>query len=228
MIPRALRAASLVLASAVALTACGGGGDTGEKAVDTVDTSAHRPQPVDDRRTCPTGQKLTEPGTQLAFGDTATVAYENKDQGTALKLRVDSAVQGSLGRLQGFELDDPYKRRGNYYYVRVTVKNSGKDTIGDAPVPLWGISGAEHPAAGGRVHSRRSPSARRSRCRRSSSPATSSRPAWSTSRRTTEAGRGELPSDRAVRADRVARAGQDAAEARAREERQDGKGGKKG
>ena len=137
---RTLQASSLVLASALALTACGGGDDTGEKAASTVDTSPTVPSPsttVD----VPKGVQVTEPGTQLAFGDTATVAYENKEQGTALKLRVDSAEQGSLDDFQGFELDDPYKRHGNYYYVRVTVKNAGKDTIGDVPVPLWGISG---------------------------------------------------------------------------------------
>lgn len=137
---RALRSASALLASTLALTACGGGDDAGEKASDTASVSPTVPSPsttVD----VPKGQQLTEPGSQLAFGDTATVAYENKEQGTTLKLRVDSAQQGSLDDFEGFQLDDPYKRRGSYYYVRVTVKNSGKDAIGDVPVPLWGISG---------------------------------------------------------------------------------------
>ena len=137
---RALKASSLLVASALALSACGGGSDSTKQAADTASVSPTVPSPsttVD----VPKGQQVTEPGTQLAFGDTATVAYENKDQGTVLKLRVDSAEQGSLADFQGFELDDPYKRHGNYYYVRVTVKNSGKDTIGDVPVPLWGISG---------------------------------------------------------------------------------------
>jgi hypothetical protein len=84
---------------------------------------------------------LTAPGTQLAFGDTATVAHEAGKQGGVLDITVESAVQGSLRDFAGFDLDDPYKRRGNYFYVRVDVANAGETRLGDIPVPLWGISG---------------------------------------------------------------------------------------
>ena len=135
----ALRAASLLVASSLALSACSGGDDPSSTSADDESTS---PEPTPSATTeAPEGQEVTEPGTQLTFGDTATVAFEDEDQATALKLRVDSAEQGSLEDFEGFDLDDPYKKRGNYYYVRVMVKNSGKDTVGDVPVPLWGISG---------------------------------------------------------------------------------------
>jgi hypothetical protein len=134
---RALRAAALLAAASLALTACGGG-DEPTKPVAESSTAEPTPSTTVE---VPAGKDITEPGTELAFGDSATVAYENKDQGTVLMLRVDSAVQGSLDDFAGFDLDDPLKKQGNYYYVRVMVKNSGKDTIGDVPVPLWGISG---------------------------------------------------------------------------------------
>ena len=135
----ALRAATLLAASSMALSACSGGDDPSSTSADEESTSPEATPSA--TAEVPEGEDVTEPGTQLTFGDTATVAFEDEGQATALELRVDSAEQGSLEDFEGFDLDDPYKKRGNYYYVRVMVKNSGKDTIGDVPVPLWGISG---------------------------------------------------------------------------------------
>jgi hypothetical protein len=135
---RNLKAAALLAAAALALSSCSGSDDTASPAAEEPSTGSPSPSSSVD---VPAGQTLTEPGTQLAFGDTATVAYDDTEQSTVLKLRVDSAEQGSIEDFAGFNLDDPLKKRGNYYYVRVQVKNAGKDTIGDVPVPLWGISG---------------------------------------------------------------------------------------
>ena len=87
----------------------------------------------------PLGVQLTHQG--LEFGDIATLPHEVAKQGGVLAMRVDSASQGSIQDFAGFELDDPYKKRGNYYYVRVSVRNAGKKAVGGFPVPLWGISG---------------------------------------------------------------------------------------
>ncbi len=87
------------------------------------------------------GVELTAPGTQLAFGDVATVAHVAEKRRAVLDISVDSAVRGTIKDFAGFDLDNPYKRRGNYYYVRVSVTNAGKTRLGDIPVPLWGISG---------------------------------------------------------------------------------------
>ena len=136
---RASKLAMLVAASTLALTACSSGSD---EPVDTGDQQSTSPEPTaTESETAAGGKAVTPPGTQLSFGDSATVAYEDGDKETLLSLRVESAVQGSLEDFEGFSLDDPYKRRGNYYYVRVMVKNAGKNTTGDVPVPLWGISG---------------------------------------------------------------------------------------
>lgn len=135
---------ALVAASGLVLTGCSGN-DAEQPAADASSTatgaSAGASPSPSSSVDVPAGQTITEPGTQLAFGDTATVAYDDTEHSTVLKLRVDSAEQGSIEDFAGFNLDDPYKKRGNYYYVRVLVKNAGKDTIGDVPVPLWGISG---------------------------------------------------------------------------------------
>ena len=131
------RLTALAVVSALTLAACGGG-DDGD-ADDAVETPSAAPSPSTTE--VATDEEVTAPGTQLAFGDTATVRHEAKGKGTRLDLTVESAVQGALSDFEGFDLDDPYKKRGNYYYVRVTVKNSGEKRIAEAPVPLWGISG---------------------------------------------------------------------------------------
>lgn len=133
--PRTIRLASLFAAATLALTACSGSDDPAETS-DDPSSSSPTPSPTEEENS-----KVTPEGTQLTFGDAATVEHENDGDETLLTMRVTSAEQGSLDDLQGFDLDDPYKKRGNYYYVRVQVKNAGKKTVGGVPVPLWGISG---------------------------------------------------------------------------------------
>jgi hypothetical protein len=86
------------------------------------------------------GTRVTAPGTHMAFGDTAAVPYHAGKQGTVLDLTVKSVAQGTLADFQGFDMSDPYKHKGSYYYVRVAVRNAGKGVLGGVPVPLWGIS----------------------------------------------------------------------------------------
>lgn len=128
---------ALALAASLSLAACGGNDEPSATTSGT--PSPTQPSPTSTVEV-PADVAITEPGTQLTFGDTATVAYQFKDQGTVLDLTVDSAKQGSLDDFAGFSLDDPYTKRGNYYYVRVTVKNAGEAELSDVAVPLWGIS----------------------------------------------------------------------------------------
>jgi hypothetical protein len=130
----------LAVVTALTLGACGGGDDgSGD---DAAETPTATPTPSTTTEAAEeVAEDVTAPGAQLAFGDVATVAHEVKGKGTLLDITVESAVQGALSDFAGFDLDDPYKKRGNYYYVRVSVENSGKKRFGGVPVPLWGISG---------------------------------------------------------------------------------------
>jgi hypothetical protein len=133
---------ALAATAALALAGCsddsGGSSDDGADAADAAEAATPTPSTTVE---VPEDVELTEPGTQLEFGDTATLAHEVGKEGGVLDIRVDSATRGALEDFAGFELDDPYKKRGNYYYVRVTVENAGDEPFGDVPVPLWGISG---------------------------------------------------------------------------------------
>lgn len=89
----------------------------------------------------PEGVTLTPEGTDLRFGDEATVAFEpDRKRSGLLELTVRSARTGDLDDFGGFILDDKYKRRASYYYVKVTVENVGEEDVGGAPVPLWGVN----------------------------------------------------------------------------------------
>ena len=134
------------LAASLGLAACSSDAGSAASEGSTPDATATSTPtgsvtPTDQPAAVPAGVEVTAPGTQLAFGDTATVARTTKKQTAVLDLRVDSAKQGSLDDFGGFDLDDPYKRKGSYYYVRVTVKNKGKKRLDEMPVPLWGVSG---------------------------------------------------------------------------------------
>ena len=135
--PRLLRLSALAASSALVLAACGGGETKADDDAEPSPTVQPTPSTTVE---VPEDAAVTPPGTQLTFGATATVTHEVRKQGTVLDLTVESAEQGTLSDFKGFDLDDPYKKRGNYYYVRVSVKNAGEERIGDLPVPLWGIS----------------------------------------------------------------------------------------
>ena len=138
-----LGVATLTTAAALILGGCSdSGGDSGSSTDSTSGADSSSPLPTPSTSVdVPTGTDITAPGTKLGFGDSATVAYEVKDEGTVLDLTVNSAEQGALSDFAGFDLQDKYQREANYYYVRVNVENAGKDTFGGVDVPLWGISG---------------------------------------------------------------------------------------
>ncbi len=134
------RAAALVAVAGLALAGCSTPEHPKTGATPSLTASAS-PPPSTTVSVAPS-QQLTAPGTNLSFGDTATVVFEpTKNSGTVLKLTVKSARRGKLSDFKAFTLDDAYKRKAHYYYVDVTVKNVGEGDVGGVPVPLWGVNG---------------------------------------------------------------------------------------
>lgn len=87
------------------------------------------------------GARLTEAGTELSFGETATVIYEpGPKRGTVLELTAKKVRQGSTRDLSRFILDR-YTRSATPYYVDVDVVNVGAGRVGGSAVPLWGVDG---------------------------------------------------------------------------------------
>ena len=136
-LPRARTALTVPLVSAaLVLTGCS---DSGEPKADASSSPSTPSASVSSD--VPEGVELTDPGSQLAFGDTATVDYQIRDQGSVLDLTVASAKQGLIKDFVGFAMNDPLTKNANYYYVRVAVKNVGEKPLGGVDVPLRGISG---------------------------------------------------------------------------------------
>jgi hypothetical protein len=140
-----------VLATASALVLAGCSSDSGAEAEQSTSTSpsasgspaavaspsASSTVPVPERAA------VTDQGSKLAYGDTATVIYEPaQGQGTVLQLTVKSVRKGAVADFKGFILDDTYKQKASYYYATVQVKNMGEGDVGGVGVPLWGVNAA--------------------------------------------------------------------------------------
>lgn len=90
----------------------------------------------------PPGITLTKAGTELKFGETATVAYEpNAERNSVLELTVKAARQGDIADLGSYVLDERTKA-STPYYVDVAVKNVGDGDVGQTPIPLWAVDGS--------------------------------------------------------------------------------------
>lgn len=136
--------AALTAASALVLGACSS--DSGDATQNSAATSSARatasPSPSSTVKV-PDGVRLTNQGSRLSFGRPATVIFEpTQNRGSVLQLTVRSVRRGTLADFRGFILDDAYKKRADYYYATVRVRNVGTGNVGGVPVPLWGVNAA--------------------------------------------------------------------------------------
>jgi hypothetical protein len=125
-----LRWSAVVLAASLVLAGCGGEEKPTTKPTVTLPTgNVHVPD----------GVELTKAGTNLKFGETATVAYEpNSQRNTVLQMTVTAATEGTIADLSSYVLDDRTKA-STPYYVTVSVKNVGDGDVGQTPIPLWAV-----------------------------------------------------------------------------------------
>jgi len=129
--PRRLAAVVLAVGLASSLTACGG-----SKASDTPSASGTPLPSV----AVPDGVTITKPGSTLAFGAAASVAYQpNQSRSSVLQLTVQKVVRARLADFAQYVLDDRTKA-STPYYVYVEVSNVGEGEVGGTDVPLWAVS----------------------------------------------------------------------------------------
>jgi len=123
-----------MLAAALALAGCGGAEKPTTKPTVTLPTG---------NVNVPSGVELTKAGTDLKFGEKATVAYEpNAQRNTVLEMTVNTATQGTIADLGSYVLDDRTKA-STPYYVNVSVKNVGDGDVGQTPIPLWAVDDSD-------------------------------------------------------------------------------------
>jgi hypothetical protein len=143
MRPRPLvRLVGMTAALALAVTACGSDdpeNPNGEADPSATDTAEEPYLPV------PEGVELTAQGSELAVGDTATVAYELKDDSVgALDITVTSLEKANFDLFVGWELTKEIKKTSPYF-VRAKVTNVGETDVGSGKgtraVPLYAVDG---------------------------------------------------------------------------------------
>lgn len=89
----------------------------------------------------PAGVELTAQGSELSFGDTATVAYEPRQgEVAAVELTVSAIEKASFKLFVGWKLSDGV-RDSTPYFVRVKVTNVGDTDLGGRRVELYGVDG---------------------------------------------------------------------------------------
>lgn len=135
---RFVPAALLALGLALAAAGCGGDEPQGDEAQQDETTAAGTPSPSS-TVVVPHFVQVTGQGSELGFGDTATVVHEpTQNRGSVLELTVTSAREARLEDFSDYTLDDR-ARASTPYYVEVSIANVGEGDLGRAPVPLWAV-----------------------------------------------------------------------------------------
>jgi hypothetical protein len=126
------------LAGVLTLAACSSSEDSPEPdAASTPTAAATSATPY---LPVPDGVELTEPGSQLAVGDHAVVAYRpRQEQVAALDIEVTRLEKTSIKDFSAWQLSDA-QQASTPYYVRARVENVGDIDLGGRPVPLYVVN----------------------------------------------------------------------------------------
>lgn len=134
----------LFLAATLTLAGCSGSEETPEGAPSASPTESATAEPY---LAVPDDVTLTEQGSALVVGNTATVAFEPRQgEVAALDIKVTSLEKASFDQFVGWELTKEIKSTAPYF-VRATVTNVGDTELGGKkksnppPVPLYAVDG---------------------------------------------------------------------------------------
>lgn len=121
-----VKALQLVIAAAVMAALVGCGNETKPYEV-----------PVPKGFEVPAGVTLTEGGTKLVKGDSASAVYQIADQTrSAITVSVTKVTKGDMADFTMFSLDEKSKL-ATPYYVNATLRNEGPAGLGGTSVPLF-------------------------------------------------------------------------------------------
>jgi hypothetical protein len=147
------RLVSAVLAAVLAgagLTGCSGGSGGGAEPSRSSTSASQQDTPTAASATtaypsgAPSGTLFTEPGSELALGESATIAWQPR-QGVVgtLRIRVDRVRPTTFKKSFLDWRVDAATRTYAPYFVRAHVTNVGTTELGGFPVPLYGQSAAD-------------------------------------------------------------------------------------
>lgn len=132
--------ARLLVLTLAAILVLGGCSDGGETTPDAEQSGSPTETPtVEPYLAVPEDVALTEQGSALAVGDSATVAYEPRQKLIgAMDITVTSLERASFDLFVGWELTDQIRSTAPYF-VRAKVTNVGDSDLGGRPVPLYAV-----------------------------------------------------------------------------------------
>jgi hypothetical protein len=85
------------------------------------------------------GVALTDRGTELPFGESATVEYSpDEERSTALEITVLSVRRSAAKDFALFNLDEA-ARAASYFYAELELTNVGEGDVGGDPIPVMGV-----------------------------------------------------------------------------------------
>lgn len=132
-----------LLLSGTVLTGCSG--DEGEPAdAGTTDspTASASPSPYP---SAPDTVTLTDPGTDLALGESATIAWQPVQALVGvLDISVTAMERATFQAFRGWQIDDATRQQAPYF-VRATIVNAGETDLSTQPVPLYALDAAGAP-----------------------------------------------------------------------------------
>jgi hypothetical protein len=133
-----IRPAALALVAALTVAGCSSSSDDQPRSAGTptpTPSASETPYlPV------PSGVQLTPPGSQLAVGDHAVVAYRpRQNEVGALDIQVTDLEKTTIKDFSAWQLSAEQKK-SNPYYVRAVIKNVGDTDLGGRPVPLYVVN----------------------------------------------------------------------------------------
>lgn len=144
-----MRAGAAALGGAVMaglLTGCGGSEEDASEDEPTAESTTDATDPTDATPSegylpVPSGVTLTEPGTELAFGATATVAWRpRQDRVVALDLTVERIDETSFKEsFDGWVVTREMKDQ-TPYFVHAKATNVSETDVGGLLVPLYALS----------------------------------------------------------------------------------------
>ncbi len=143
VLPRGLRPLLAAgLAAVLLLSGCSDDGDNPESG-DNGETTGGTPETEESPylEGVPEGIELTAQGSELAVGDSATVAYEpRQDEVGALEITVTELVDADFKQFVGWRIT-PETKQNSPYFVHAKVTNVGDTDLGGQEVPLYAVDG---------------------------------------------------------------------------------------
>lgn len=128
------RVAAVLVVAALVLAGCSGGSTTQAEEPSASPTESGTGEPYLD---VAKDVELTDPGTELEVGETATIAWKPTQQKIGvLEVTVTRLEKTGFGVFEHFKIDKQTRKR-QPYFVTVRVTNVGKTNLSGVRIPLY-------------------------------------------------------------------------------------------